>query len=195
MKKRANALPRAAWALLGLECLVLVALLVRLARPLLTTTLDDAALQPAEAGLALAVDETGLGLAAGHADASAEAAGPRGGGQGVYELVELPVHYPVYLVERQADTVVGHAALGEVIGADALVAHTGAHLALALGRALAHLPGALGLVQARGEDLHGPVLVLVLAALVLALHHGAGGQVRYAYGALRLVYVLASRAG
>ena len=29
MKKRANALPRAAWALLGLECLVLVALLYK----------------------------------------------------------------------------------------------------------------------------------------------------------------------
>ena len=78
MKKRANALPRAAWALLGLECLVLVALLVRLARPLLTTTLDAAALQPAEAGLALAVDETGLGLAAGQADAFAEAPGHSG---------------------------------------------------------------------------------------------------------------------
>lgn len=78
MKKRANALPRAAWALLGLECLVLVALLVRLARPLLTTTLDAATLQPAEAGLALAVDETGLGLAAGQADAFAEAAGDSG---------------------------------------------------------------------------------------------------------------------
>ena len=74
MKKRANALPRAAWALLGLECLVLVALLVRLARPLLTTTLDAAALQPAEAGLALAVDETGLVTAAQGGEATVTAA-------------------------------------------------------------------------------------------------------------------------
>ena len=90
---------------------------------------------------------------------------------------------------------VGHAPLREVVGAYALVAHTGADLALALGRALGHLPRPLRLVEAGGEYLHGSVLVLVLAALVLALDDRARGQVRDADGALGLVHVLAARAG
>ena len=88
-----------------------------------------------------------------------------------------------------------HAALREVVGAYALVAHAGADLAAALGGDGLRLLAGLRLVEPRGEYLHGPVAVFVLAALVLALDHRAGGDVRYADGALRLVDVLAARAG
>ena len=45
-----------------------------------------------------------------------------GGDEGVDEFVEGAVHDAVDLIERQADAVVGDAALGEVVGADLLAA-------------------------------------------------------------------------
>ena len=57
------------------------------------------------------------------------------GGQRVDELVQLAHHDPVDLVQRQIDAVVGHAALREIVGADALAAVAGADLGLAVGRA------------------------------------------------------------
>ena len=53
---------------------------------------------------------------------------------------------------------------------------------------------ALQLGQLGLEDLHGPVLVLVLAALVLARHHHPGGQVGEAHGRVGHVDVLAAGA-
>ena len=70
-----------------------------------------------------------------------------------------------------AETVVGHAVLREIVGADALAAVTGADLAAALARDGGVLLFLLGLIELGAQDLHGAVLVLVLAALVLTLHH------------------------
>ena len=87
---------------------------------------------------------------------------------------------------------VRHPALREVIGADALVAHAGAHLAAPLG---GELPGDLllfRLVQPGGQDAHGFVPVLELAALLLALHHHTGGLVDEPHRRRGLVHVLAS---
>ena len=90
---------------------------------------------------------------------------------------------------------IGHTVLGEVIGADALAAVAAADLAAALlgdGGALLFL---LGLIEAGAEDLHGAILVFILAALVLAFDDRAGGQVRDADGAFGFVDMLAARAG
>ena len=98
-------------------------------------------------------------------------------------------------MHRQADAVVGAAVLREIVGADLLAAVPGAHLPLPLG-----VDGVLLFLlllgqQAAAQDLQGLILVLELAALVLALHHHAGGNVRHPDGAGRLVDVLAARTG
>src|SRR5262245_65323873 len=48
------------------------------------------------------------------------------GGKCADQIVELAVHDALDLVEREVDAVVGHPALGEVVGADALRAVAGA---------------------------------------------------------------------
>ena len=88
-----------------------------------------------------------------------------------------------------------HPALGKIVGPNPLIPHAGPHLAPALaGHSLGLLLDRL-LIQAGPEDGQGPVLVLILAPLVLALHHGSGGQVGHPDGGLRLVDVLPARAG
>ena len=57
------------------------------------------------------------------------------GGQRVDDLVEVALHDPVDIVEREVDAVVGDPALREIVGADALAAVAGADLALAVGGA------------------------------------------------------------
>ena len=42
------------------------------------------------------------------------------GDQRVDDLVEIALHHPVELVERQVDAVVGHPPLRKIVGADAL---------------------------------------------------------------------------
>ena len=100
------------------------------------------------------------------------------GGKGVDDLIEVAVQDLCKVVHRQADAVVGAAVLREVVGADLLAAVAGAHLPLPLG-----VDGVLLFLlllgqQAAAQDLQCLVLVLKLAALVLALHHHAGGDVR-----------------
>src|SRR6202044_2437297 len=50
----------------------------------------------------------------------------------------------------------------------------------------------LELVELRFQDLHSELAILVLAALILALHDEAGGQVGEAHGGFDLVDVLAA---
>ena len=90
---------------------------------------------------------------------------------------------------------VGDATLGEVVGADALVAHPAAHLAAALGGHFALLRLHLLLIQPRAEDLQGFFLILQLTPLILALHHHAGGQMGDADGGGGLVDVLSAGTG
>ena len=51
-----------------------------------------------------------------------------GSGKGVDDLVQIPVHNGIDALQGQTHSVVGDPTLREVVGADALVAHTGAHL-------------------------------------------------------------------
>ena len=90
---------------------------------------------------------------------------------------------------------IGDPVLWEIIGADFTGPVAGAYLAFPLGGNGGVLLLLLGLVQLGAENFHGPVLVVILAALVLALHHRAGGQVGDADGGFRFVDVLAAGAG
>ena len=95
-------------------------------------------------------------------------------------------------MDRHADPVVGHAALGEVVGPYLRAAVAGRDLAPALLRHLLLLSLPLGLVEPRAQDLHRPELVLVLALLVLAGHDDAGRLVRQAHGGVGRVDALAA---
>src|ERR1700731_3115708 len=53
--------------------------------------------------------------------------------QRMNQLVQIAIHNMVELVERQVDTVIGHPALREVVGADPLGAIARTHQALACG--------------------------------------------------------------
>ena len=87
-----------------------------------------------------------------------------------------------------------HPALGIVIGADAFGTVAGANLQLALGCHLLVRFPLLLLIDAAAQDLQRLFPVLELAALVLAFHHDAGGQVGDPDGRLGLIDVLAARA-
>ena len=54
-----------------------------------------------------------------------------GGGQGIDEFVQASVHNGVDLIKGQSHPVIRDPALGEIVGADPLVAHAGAHLGAA----------------------------------------------------------------
>ena len=87
------------------------------------------------------------------------------------------------------------AALGEIIGADALGAVAGAHQVAPRLGLFGLLFGTLHVQQLGGQQGHGAGPVLVLGALVLAFHDDAGGQVGQADGRVGLVDVLAAGPG
>ena len=86
-------------------------------------------------------------------------------------------------------------ALGEVVGADPLVAHTGAHLAAAHTGHLTVQPLLLLLIELGGQHPHTFLPVLELAALLLAGHHNSRGLVDQTDGGAGFVDVLAAGAG
>ena len=115
-----------------------------------------------------------------------------GGGQGVNDLVQIAVHDGIDLIQRQADPMVRNPALGEIVGADPLVAHTGAHLAAAHTGDLAVQPLLLLLIELGGQHPHTFLPVLELAALLLAGHHNSRGLVDQTDGGAGFVDVLAA---
>ena len=102
----------------------------------------------------------------------------------------------VDLVERQVDAVVGDPALRKVVGADALAERSPLPISdLRVAACLLCCSLHLLVVDARGQHGHRLRLVLVLRAIVLALDHDAGRQVRDAHRGIGLVDVLAAGAG
>ena len=97
-------------------------------------------------------------------------------------------------VECQVDAVIGDAALREIVGADALAAVAGADLLLAVGRARGVDALALGVIDARAQDVHRRRAVLVLGTAVLHHDHDAGRDVGDADRRFGLVDVLAAGA-
>ena len=85
-----------------------------------------------------------------------------------------------------------HPALGIVVGADALGTVAGANLQLALGCHLLVRFPLLLLIDAAAQDLQRLFPVLELAALVLAFHYDAGGQVGHTDRRLGLVDMLSA---
>ena len=77
------------------------------------------------------------------------------------------------------------------VGAD-LAAEADLRLSLVELPSLFPALGELMLVQTRAKDLHGHLAVFVLAALVLALHYNAGGEVRDSHSGVGNVDVLAA---
>src|SRR4029434_9957716 len=95
----------------------------------------------------------------------------------------------------EADAVIRHAGLGEVVRPDALAPLPGAHLAPPVGGDGGGLLVLGALEQARLEHTHGLRPVLDLRALVLAGHHEPGGDVGDAHGRVGRVDTLAAGAG
>ena len=73
------------------------------------------------------------------------------GYQGLDQGIEVPLHHRRELVDGEADAVVRHPALGEIVGADLLRAVARAHHAAALGRELGLSLLALYLEQALSQ--------------------------------------------
>src|SRR5262249_55988016 len=92
------------------------------------------------------------------------------------------------------DAVIGDPVLREVVGPDLFGAVARADLRLAAGGFARDLALALGLEDARAQDLHRLRAILDLRALVLAGDDHAGRQVRDAHGRVGGVDVLAARA-
>src|SRR5262249_31583824 len=85
------------------------------------------------------------------------------GDQCVDEIVEgAALEDLLELMQGQPDAMVGDAALGEIVGADALRAVARADLVLTLRSACAAGPLALKLVEARAQDLHCKPAILML---------------------------------
>src|SRR6266705_2173166 len=78
-----------------------------------------------------------------------------GADSGGNQLVEVPLHHPVELVEREVDAVVGDPVLFEVVGPDLLRAVAAPHHSAPLGADRLLLLGELHLVEARAQDAHG----------------------------------------
>src|SRR6201999_4120192 len=89
---------------------------------------------------------------------------------------------------------IGDASLREIVSADALRAVAGADFFLAVGRACRVLALALGVVNARAQDVHRRGAVFVLRAAVLHHDHNAGRDMGDADRRFRFVDVLTAGA-
>ena len=90
---------------------------------------------------------------------------------------------------------IGHPALGKVVGADALGAVAAAHQCAARCGLFRFLPRPRGVKQFRLQQAHGAGAVFVLGALVLTFHHDAGGHMRQPHRRIGFVHMLATGAG
>src|SRR5918993_3791151 len=124
--------------------------------------------------------------------AQRRAAGPLPAEEGLHEAVDVPVEDGLHVARLVTGAEVLHLLVRRLDVRPDLVAHRRLvrppRDALQLGPTV--LP--LALRQLGPQDLHGPLLVLVLAALVLAGHDDARRQVGDAHGRIRDVDVLAA---
>ena len=116
-------------------------------------------------------------------------------GDGLDQRVELAVEDAREAVPGEPHAVVGHAVVGEVVGADLLRAVAAAHLRAARVGDLGVGFGALQFVEAGAQHALRLGAVLGLRALVLADDDDAGRLVREAHGGGDLVDVLPAGAG
>ena len=93
----------------------------------------------------------------------------------VDDLLDIPVHDLVQLVERQIDAVVCHTPLREIVGADLLGAVSGSDLAAALRGLRVLLLLQLQVIEFRAQKRKCLFLILKLRLLGLAVDDDAGG--------------------
>src|SRR5437667_7483405 len=115
--------------------------------------------------------------------------------ESVDERAELAFHNFGYLVERQADAVIGDAVLRDIVGADFLGAVAGLDLPAAFGGESGLALFLLLLVQARAENAHGFGAILDLRFFVLLGNDEYTRNVRDAHGGVCGVDGLAAGAG
>src|SRR5205809_3003074 len=107
-----------------------------------------------------------------------EALGLVVGTQGVHQRRELAVHDVGKLMQRQADAVIGHAILGEIVRADFFRAVAGFDLAAPLGHDGGLLLFLLHFIEARAKNAHGFGAILNLRFLVLLRNDEPAGDMR-----------------
>src|ERR1019366_329341 len=117
------------------------------------------------------------------------------GDQRVDHGLNAAVHELLQLVRGEADAMVGHAVLGEVVGSDLLAAIATAHHRLALLGQRVLLLLLLHFVQAGAQHAHSFLAILDLRLLVLAAHHRVGWQVRNADRRVRRIHRLTAGTG
>src|SRR5271157_1319743 len=100
------------------------------------------------------------------------------GGEGVENGIHLALHHEIQLMQRQADAVIRHAVLREVVGADLFAAIAGAHHAAPLRAQRRLLFLELQLVKPRAQHTLGLGAVLDLRFFVLARDYQARRQMR-----------------
>src|ERR1019366_6171777 len=98
------------------------------------------------------------------------------GDQGIENGIHFALHHEIELMQRQADTVIAHAILREVVGPDFLAAVAGAHHAPALRAQRRLLLFEFQLVQPRTQHAFGLGAVLDLRFFVLAGIYQGHGQ-------------------
>src|SRR6266702_5213097 len=96
--------------------------------------------------------------------------------EAVDERGEFSIHHVGELVERQADAMIGHAVLGEIVGADFFGAVAGLDLPAALGGESRLTFFLLLFVQARAKNAHGLGAILDLRFFVLLGNDEAAGN-------------------
>ena len=79
-----------------------------------------------------------------------------------HHFTQIARHHGRQRIQRQVDPVIGHAALGEIIGADAFAAIARPHLRFAVRRTCIVHAGAFQIVEPCAQHLHGQFLVAVL---------------------------------
>src|SRR5260370_5997352 len=115
--------------------------------------------------------------------------------QRIEDGIHFAFHHEIELMQRQADAVIAHAILREVVGADFLAAVAGAHHALALGAEGRLLLLQFEFVEPRAQYALRLGAIFDLRFFVLAGDHQAGGQVGDAHSRTRGVDGLTAGAG
>src|SRR6266567_1396112 len=98
-------------------------------------------------------------------------------------------------MKRQADAMVSHAVLREIVSADFFFTSAGTDLAAALCAVFFLFLALLSLQQARAQDRERSLLVFDLTATVLTTHDCACRNVQHLHGRVGRVHALPARRG
>src|SRR6266700_1806543 len=109
------------------------------------------------------------------------------------QLAEIAVHYAVQIIQRQANAVVGHAVLWEIVRANFFFAAAGANLTATLRAVFFRFLALLSLQQARPQDRHRFLLVLELTTSVLTTNDRSSWNVHNLDRRIGRIHALSAR--